>query len=82
MLQDPFTNVTAAQQALREHNLQLPGGEAVSAMYNGNVFVGFEGSAGAHHVTPRGLSAVLLGKLVVIEGIVSKSMCGWWWWCT
>lgn len=36
--------------------------------------VGFEGSFGSHHVTPRGLSARLLGKLVCVEGIVSRCM--------
>lgn len=38
----------------------------------GQFFVGFEGSFGSHHVTPRGLSARLLGKLVCIDGIVSR----------
>lgn len=42
--------------------------------YGGNFFVGFEGSFGGQHVTPRGLSARMLGKMVCVEGIVSK--CG------
>ena len=40
--------------------------------FNGKFFVGVEGSFGANHVTPRGLSARLLGQMVCIEGIVSK----------
>eukprot|EP00002_Diphylleia_rotans_P034986 TRINITY_DN7583_c0_g1_i1.p1 TRINITY_DN7583_c0_g1~~TRINITY_DN7583_c0_g1_i1.p1 ORF type:complete len:832 (+),score=180.45 TRINITY_DN7583_c0_g1_i1:55-2550(+) len=35
-------------------------------------YVGVEGSFGAQHVSPRGLSARLLHRLVCIEGIVTK----------
>ena len=35
-------------------------------------FVGFEGSFGAKHVTPRSLSARNIGNLVCVEGIVTK----------
>lgn len=35
-------------------------------------FIGFEGSFGAKHVTPRSLSARYLGNLVCLEGIVTK----------
>ena len=34
--------------------------------------VGFIGSFGAHHVSPRGLLASYLGKMVCVEGIVTK----------
>ncbi|KAJ2773086.1 MCM DNA helicase complex subunit [Coemansia nantahalensis] len=37
-----------------------------------SVAVGFRGALGAHHLTPRGLRANLLGKLVCIEGIVTR----------
>ncbi|KAJ2162243.1 MCM DNA helicase complex subunit [Coemansia sp. RSA 552] len=36
------------------------------------VVVGFRGAFGAHHLTPRGLRAALLGQLVCIEGIVTR----------
>ncbi|EGC30365.1 hypothetical protein DICPUDRAFT_157902 [Dictyostelium purpureum] len=36
------------------------------------VFVGFEGNLGSSHVTPRGLNASLLSRLVCVEGIVTK----------
>lgn len=35
-------------------------------------FVGFEGSFGSHHVTPRTLKSCYLNKLVNVEGIVSR----------
>lgn len=34
--------------------------------------VGVEGSFGSHHVSPRGLNAQLVGRLVLVEGIVIK----------
>ena len=34
--------------------------------------VGFEGSFGSKHVTPRFLSARYLGNMVCLEGIVTK----------
>ncbi|VDP68028.1 unnamed protein product [Echinostoma caproni] len=36
-------------------------------------FVGFEGSFGSRHVTPRTLNASLLGHMVCLEGIVTKA---------
>ena len=34
--------------------------------------IGVQGSFGAHHVSPRGLTAALLNSLVCVEGIVTK----------
>ncbi|KAK5649262.1 hypothetical protein RI129_000291 [Pyrocoelia pectoralis] len=39
---------------------------------SGDFFVGFEGSFGNKHVTPRSLHSRYLGNLVCIEGIVTK----------
>ncbi|KAK5583797.1 hypothetical protein RB653_005397 [Dictyostelium firmibasis] len=39
---------------------------------NQQVFIGFEGNFGSCHVTPRGLNASLITKLVCVEGIVTK----------
>ncbi|KAJ2147921.1 MCM DNA helicase complex subunit [Coemansia sp. RSA 564] len=36
------------------------------------VAVGFSGAFGTHHVTPRGLRARQLGRLVCVEGIVTR----------
>lgn len=38
----------------------------------GDFFIGFEGSFGSKHVTPRSLSAQYLGSIVACEGIVTK----------
>jgi DNA replication licensing factor MCM3 len=35
-------------------------------------FLGFEGSFGAEHVTPRSLTSRFIGNLVCVEGIVTK----------
>eukprot|EP01147_Barroeca_monosierra_P000512 gene512-3838_t len=68
-LEAPMLDVTAAQLALKE---LVDTKDATFSSKQGSFFVGFSGSFGGHHVTPRGLSAHLLGKLVCIDGIVSK----------
>merc|ERR1719272_14324 len=71
-LTEPFDEVPAFQQALKETvDNQYPD---YAKKFDGKFFVGFEGSFGGNHVTPRGLGAGLLGNLVCVEGIVSK--CG------
>jgi len=35
-------------------------------------FIGYEGAFGSHKVTPRQLTTILIGKLVCVEGIVTK----------
>lgn len=72
ILTDPFININAAELALKEVISTHPDGPSFIKDFDDKVFVGFEGSCGAQHVTPRGLSAGLLGKLVMVEGIVSK----------
>lgn len=70
MLTNPLTELTAAQQAVKELVDNIDAGYAKTQ--DDTFFVGFEGSFGANHVTPRGLSARMLGKMVCVEGIVSK----------
>eukprot|EP00049_Salpingoeca_infusionum_P019107 m.360245 g.360245 ORF g.360245 m.360245 type:complete len:939 (-) comp18941_c0_seq1:97-2913(-) len=69
ILEEPLLEVSAAQHALKT---LVDGMDSTYSSKNANFFVGFEGSFGGHHVTPRGLSARLLGKMVCVEGIVSK----------
>eukprot|EP01137_Pigoraptor_chileana_P022496 Opistho-2@7005 len=55
----------ALQEYVSQNNPELSKAHA-------EFYVGIEGSFGAHHLTPRGLSARFLGSLVLIEGIVTK----------
>ena len=55
-------------RALRELVEQLDGEYARDKDFH----VGFEGSFGSKHVTPRSLSARNLNNLVCVEGIVTK----------
>jgi len=70
LLTSPFDEINAFQQAISEKVDSM--NPSYSKLFDNKFFVGFEGSFGAHHVTPRGLSASLLGKMVTIEGIVSR----------
>ncbi len=51
-----------------QKEVDLDGG-ALNEIYQ----VGFEGSFGPNHVTPRGLRAKLISKMVCVEGIVTKA---------
>ncbi|XP_033100370.1 DNA replication licensing factor MCM3-like [Anneissia japonica] len=61
--------IIAFQLALKE--LVASADTAYSKQHE-EFFIGFEGSFGAKHVTPRSLSARNLGNLVCVEGIVTK----------
>jgi DNA replication licensing factor MCM3 len=52
-----------------EYQKQAAKGGPKSEIYT----VGFEGSFGTNHVTPRGLRSHLLGRMVCVEGIVTKA---------
>ena len=39
---------------------------------NAEFFIGFEGSFGTKHTTPRTLTSRFLGNLVCVEGIVTR----------
>ncbi|EDQ85343.1 uncharacterized protein MONBRDRAFT_38861 [Monosiga brevicollis MX1] len=69
-LSDPLLDIRAGQMALRE--LVEVADAAYAKRQDGAFNLGFEGAFGSHHVTPRGLSANLLGTMVCVEGIVSK----------
>jgi len=57
------------QRAVREYVLTVD--DAYGKQFD-EFFVGFEGSFGSMHVTPRSLSARFIGNLVCVEGIVTK----------
>jgi len=57
------------QKALREVISTV---DADYAKEHDEFFVGFEGSFGAKHVTPRNLTSRYLANTVCVEGIVTK----------
>ena len=56
---------TALKQFVSSINTEYAKGHA-------EFFIGFEGSFGSRHVTPRSLTSRFLGNLVCLEGIVTK----------
>ncbi|KAJ1919545.1 MCM DNA helicase complex subunit [Mycoemilia scoparia] len=76
LVNNPAEYVPAFENAATEiaNNLisQQPGYHSTGSIDTFKVNVGFVGSFGSHHITPRGLRAALLGHLVCIEGIVTR----------
>ncbi|KAF5272308.1 hypothetical protein FQR65_LT04966 [Abscondita terminalis] len=69
LLDNAFEELVAFQRALNQHIGEL----APDRMKEQEEFyIGFEGSFGNKHVTPRSLHSRYLGSLVCIEGIVTK----------
>jgi len=69
LLSDAFEEMIAFHNALKEF---VASADSVYAKKHEEFFVGFEGSFGAKHLSPRSLSARNLGNLVCCEGIVTK----------
>lgn len=69
LLNNAFEEQLAFQRALKEYVGSL---DPSYAKENEELFVGFEGSFGNRHVTPRTLMSRFLGNLVCVEGIVTK----------
>lgn len=68
LLEEPGAYQPAADQALKEMVAQLDPAFDSAIIY----YVGFRGSFGDHHATPRTLKAEKLGKMVCLEGIVTR----------
>ena len=69
LLSEAQLEILALQRALREFVLTVD--DAYGKQFD-EFFIGFEGSFGSKHVTPRSLSARNLGNLVCVEGIVTR----------
>ena len=69
LLDKSFEEVVAFQRALKEFVGSI---DATYAKEAEDFFIGFEGSFGSKHVTPRTLTAGHLGNLVCLEGIITK----------
>jgi len=69
LLDKSFEEVVAFQRALKEFVGSIDASYAKDAE---DFFIGFEGSFGSKHVTPRTLTARHLSNLVCLEGIITK----------
>ncbi|XP_073535312.1 maternal DNA replication licensing factor mcm3 [Phyllobates terribilis] len=69
LLSNAFLEVIAFQRALKDLVASI---DATYAKQFEEFSVGFEGSFGGKHVSPRTLIAGFLGNLVCVEGIVTK----------
>ena len=69
LLDKSFEEVVAFQRALKEFVGSI---DATYAKDTEDFFIGFEGSFGSKHVTPRTMTARHLGNLVCLEGIITK----------
>ncbi|XP_066575707.1 DNA replication licensing factor MCM3-like isoform X3 [Amia ocellicauda] len=69
LLNDAFTEIIAFQRALKDFVASIDG---TYAKQFEEFYIGFEGSFGGKHVSPRTLTAQFLGNLVCVEGIVTK----------
>jgi len=69
LLDKSFEEVAAFQRALKEFVGSI---DATFAKETEDFFIGFEGSFGGKHVTPRTLTAANIGNLVCLEGIITK----------
>lgn len=70
LLQNSFEEQLAFSRALKDYVASL---QPSYAKTNDDFHVGFEGSFGSRHLTPRSLTSSYLGNLVCVEGIVTKA---------
>ncbi|CAL7952039.1 unnamed protein product [Xylocopa violacea] len=69
LLNNAFEEHHAFENALKQFVASI---DTDYAKGNTDFFIGFEGSFGNKHVTPRTLTSRFLGNLVCVEGIVTK----------
>ena len=70
VIKNAFEEQQACERALKEYVGTV---DPTYAKTQAEFYVGFEGSFGSRHVTPRTLACRFLGNMVCIEGIVTKS---------
>jgi DNA replication licensing factor MCM3 len=72
----PMDALPAVERALRDYVGSVHADHLKAAERARREFrVGFDGSFGAHALTPRSLSAAFLGMLVSVEGVVTRCTC-------
>ncbi|KWU46255.1 MCM-domain-containing protein [Rhodotorula sp. JG-1b] len=72
LMKEPAAWLPAADAALKDMAINTAGDRMAEALKQEAFFVGFKGSFGDHHTTPRTLRSDKLGKLVCLEGIVTR----------
>lgn len=69
LLETSFEELLCFNRALKEFVASI---DPIFSKQHEEFYVGFEGSFGSKHVTPRSLISKYLGNLVCVEGIVTK----------
>lgn len=69
LVDESFEEILCFNRALREFVASI---DPEFSKQHEELYVGFEGSFGSRHVTPRSLTSKFLGNLVCVEGIVTK----------
>ncbi|KAJ7462807.1 MCM2/3/5 family-domain-containing protein [Mycena galericulata] len=71
LLKQPFDYLPAFEAALRAVIQRQPESEKYD-IESKNYHIGFSGSFGDHHVSPRTLHAAQLSKMISVEGIITR----------
>lgn len=74
LLKTPLEYLPAFDAALKEVVVSVADPTKHIGVHESIYYVALRGSFGDHHVNPRTLRAVMLGKMISIEGIVTR--CG------
>lgn len=72
LLKEPNDYLPAFDHALKEVVLSVHDPSKHAQVKDAAFYVGLKGSLGDHHVNPRTLRAAMLGKMISIEGIVTR----------
>ena len=72
LLKDPLAYLPAFDAALKEVVLAVHDATKHAYASDAEFYVGLRGSFGDHHVNPRTLRANMLGKMISVEGIVTR----------
>lgn len=71
-MKEPAAWLPAADAALKDMAINTASDRLAEVVKQETFAVGFKGSFGDHHTTPRTLKSEKLGKLICLEGIVTR----------
>ncbi|GAA5850212.1 hypothetical protein JCM9279_003567 [Rhodotorula babjevae] len=72
LLKEPASWLPAADAALKATAVNVASDRMAEALQQDTFYVGYKGSFGENHTTPRTLKSEKLGKMVCLEGIVTR----------